>query len=66
METGIIMNYDEERGYGFVKDSATGQDYFFHIKDAGDKELVPLKGEKVSFEVKEYIKGFKAIGIKKI
>ena len=32
MNHGIITRFDEEHGYGFIKD-VTGENFFFHIND---------------------------------
>ena len=47
---GIIVKWDEARGFGFIKDDATGIEIFAHITDF-KKRAIPKIGERVSFGI---------------
>lgn len=63
MNTGVIKFFIESKGYGFITDDESGQDFFVHAKGLEDEVD---KGDKVSFELIESDHGFKANKVKKI
>ena len=63
MNTGVIKFFIESKGYGFITDDESGQDYFVHV--SGLKDSVE-QGDKVEFELVEGERGFKAQEVKKI
>lgn len=63
MKTGVIKFFIESKGYGFITDDESGQDYFVHV--SGLKDQVDA-GDKVEFELVEGDRGFKAQDVKKI
>ncbi len=63
MKTGTIKFFIESKGYGFITDDESGQDFFVHV--SGIKDPVN-KGDKVSFELVEGDRGFKAQDVQKI
>ena len=48
--TGTIVKWNDERGFGFIKESVTGAEIFVHVKDF-KKRSAPKVGEKVIFGV---------------
>ena len=59
---GIVDFFNTAKGFGFIKDSQTGEGVFFHQNSLSE----PLKeGNSVSFEVEMGAKGPVAINIKK-
>ncbi|MBR5951205.1 MAG: excalibur calcium-binding domain-containing protein [Actinomycetaceae bacterium] len=48
--TGTIVKWNDERGFGFIKEDVTGSEIFAHIKDF-KKRAVPKVGEKVLFGI---------------
>lgn len=63
LRTGVVTFFNEEKGYGFIKDSKTQESIFVHVKALVD----PVKDhDKVSFEVEKTPKGLSAIDVKKI
>lgn len=62
MNTGVIKFFIESKGYGFITDDESGQDYFVHV--SGLKDQVE-QGDKVEFELVEGDRGFKAQEVKK-
>lgn len=61
MEKGIVKFYNEEKGFGFITDDATGQDYFTHV--SGLKAEIK-EGDKVEYDVQEGKKGLIARNVK--
>lgn len=63
IHTGTVSFFDENKGFGFIKDNESGQDIFVHVNET----LEPIKeGNKVSFEVVKGFKGPNATGVKVI
>jgi cold shock CspA family protein len=50
---GIILKFYPERRYGFLQDTVSGADYFFHRGDVKD-EVMPPTGTPVSFDVGQH------------
>ena len=64
--TGIVKNFNNEKGYGFIK-TDEGKDLFFHYSEIqmdGFKTIAA--GQNVEFEVIETEKGLRAVNIKTI
>ena len=64
MKTGVIKFFNATKGYGFIKDDATGQEIFLHVTGLIDNPV--NQGDKVSFEVVDGRKGQNAVNVKKI
>ena len=61
MKEGIVKFFNESKGYGFVKDSETENEYFVHVSELVDR----IKdNDKVTFELKEGRKGLNAVNVK--
>lgn len=57
---GVVTFYDSNKGYGFIKDSTTGESIFVHVNSAS----VQLKEQlKVAFEVQKGPKGMVAVNV---
>lgn len=71
---GTLTNWNDDRGFGFIKPDGGGQDIFVNIKAFGRVSERPTNGAKLSFEVElgaegkkratrvEYIRSAGAIG----
>jgi cold shock CspA family protein len=59
---GVILKFYPERRYGFLQDSDSGADYFFHRGDIKD-DMVPPTGTPVSFDVGEHNEKRKAFNV---
>jgi cold shock CspA family protein len=58
---GIVTLFKTDKGYGFIKNLATQESYFFHVKSLID----PVKeNNKVSFEIEKGPKGLNAVNVK--
>ncbi|GAI72814.1 unnamed protein product [marine sediment metagenome] len=60
---GIVKWFSPYRGFGFIK--SQGKDYFVHKADI-EKNLNLDRGDKVSFDSQQALKGTKAVKVRKI
>jgi cold shock CspA family protein len=61
IRTGIVAFFNDDKGYGFIKDSETQESVFVHIKSLTE----PIKeNNKVSFEIEMGPKGANAVNVK--
>ena len=59
---GVVNFFNSAKGFGFIKDSESGESIFFHENNLSE----PLKeGDRISFEVEMGNKGPVAVQIKK-
>lgn len=61
IRVGIVTFFNDEKGYGFIKDSETSESLFVHINNC-DCEL--KENNKVNFEVEMGMKGPTAVRVK--
>lgn len=59
---GKIDFFNEQKGFGFIRDLQTQEKYFVHINSAN---FQPQENDKVSFEVERGPKGMNAVRVKK-
>ncbi len=61
MKEGTVKFFNESKGYGFIKDDETENEYFVHVSELVDR----IKdNDKVTFELKEGRKGLNAVNVK--
>jgi len=61
IRTGIVTFFNNEKGYGFIKDIVTQESVFVHINSLSE----PIKeNNKVSYEVEMGPKGANAVNVK--
>lgn len=60
---GHVKWYDEERGYGFIVDDETGEEYFVHQSALESGSPALFEGQAVEFEVTHRQKGPEAVYI---
>ncbi len=58
---GILVFFNDSKGYGFIKDSADQEKYFVHINNMIDDII---ENNKVIFEVEKGQKGMTAVRVK--
>ena len=63
MQQGTVKFFNDEKGFGFIKDNETDQDYFVHV--SGVTEEI-ADGDAVEYEVVEAKKGLNAKKEKKV
>lgn len=62
MHNGTVKFFNETKGYGFIKDNESGQEYFVHVTGLVDKIK---ENDEVTFELQEGKKGLNAVNVKK-
>ena len=63
MRTGTVKFFLEDKGYGFVVDNETEEEFFVHVSGTVDQIG---KEDKVTFDTEEGRKGMNAVNVKKI
>ena len=61
MSKGTVKFFDAARGFGFIRDSESGEEYFVH--SSGLSENIS-ENDTVTFELKQGKKGLNAINVK--
>lgn len=63
VRTGKIIFFNDQKGYGFIKENETEEKYFVHINGLLDKVV---ENDKVSFDLEKGVKGMNAVHVRKI
>jgi len=61
MKEGTVKFFNETKGFGFIKDDESGNEYFVHITGLIDKVK---NDDEVTFDLKEGKKGMNAVNVK--
>lgn len=61
MNTGTVKFFNDTKGYGFIKEDETGNEYFVHVSGLIDEVN---ENDKVTFELEEGRKGLNAVNVK--
>ncbi|RAK62230.1 cold-shock protein [Hymenobacter edaphi] len=64
MKTGTVKFFNESKGYGFITDEATKEDFFVHITGLNGVQV--QQHDRVEFETREGRKGINAVNVKKV
>ncbi len=62
MKTGTVKFFNTTKGFGFIKDNETGEEYFVHVSGLIDQVK---DNDEVTYDVKEGRKGLNAVDVKK-
>jgi CspA family cold shock protein len=62
MSTGKVKFFNERKGFGFIIEDETNEEFFVHVSGLIDKIN---ENDQVSFEIIEDQRGKKAINVKK-
>jgi cold shock protein len=62
MNNGIVKFFNDEKGFGFIKDENSNQEYFVHVSGLVDEIR---ENDRVTFELKEGKKGLNAVNVKR-
>ncbi|MFA5668620.1 MAG: cold shock domain-containing protein [Balneolaceae bacterium] len=63
MNKGIVKFFNESKGFGFISEEETKQEYFVHATGLIDEIR---EGDEVEFELKEGKKGLNAVNVRVI
>ena len=63
MKNGTVKFFNESKGFGFITDTDSNEEFFVHISGLIDEVR---EGDSVEFELKEGRKGMNAVDVKVI
>ena len=63
MKNGTVKFFNETKGFGFITEEGSNQDYFVHISGLVDEIK---QGDNVEFELTEGRKGLNAVNVKAV
>ncbi len=61
MNKGIVKFFNDTKGFGFIRDEETGEEYFVHVTGLVDKIR---ENDEVTFDLQEGRKGLNAVNVK--
>jgi CspA family cold shock protein len=61
MKKGTVKFYNEAKGFGFIKDTESGEEFFVHISGLVDEIK---ENDAVEFEVQQGKKGLNAVQVR--
>ena len=61
MKEGTVKFFNETKGFGFVKETSSGQEYFVHVSGLVDQIR---ENDSITFELKEGKKGLTAVNVR--
>ncbi len=63
MKEGKVKFFNENKGFGFIKEAESGNEYFVHVSGLIDKIK---EDDTVQFELQQGKKGLNAVNVKRI
>lgn len=63
MNKGKVKFFNGEKGFGFIKDESTNEEYFVHVTGLIDEIR---ENDEVTFDLQEGRKGLNAINVKRV
>jgi CspA family cold shock protein len=61
MNSGTVKFFNNDKGFGFIKDSNSSEEYFVHTTGLVNQVR---EGDNVTFDLKEGKKGLNAVNVK--
>jgi len=61
MNKGTVKFFNDEKGFGFIKEDGTGKEFFVHVTGLIDKVS---ENDEVTFDLAEGKKGTMAVNVK--
>lgn len=62
MNNGTVKFFNDEKGFGFIKDSESDQEYFVHVSGIVDEIR---ENDNVTYDLQEGRKGLNAVNVKR-
>ena len=63
MAKGIVKFFNDQKGFGFIKDDESDNEYFVHVSGLIDEVR---ENDEVTFDLQEGKKGLNAVNVKVI
>ncbi|HCT71264.1 Cold shock protein [bioreactor metagenome] len=63
MSKGTVKFFNDQKGFGFIKDNDSNNEYFVHVSGLIDEIR---ENDEVTFDLKEGRKGLNAVNVKVI
>lgn len=63
MNTGTVKFFNDSKGFGFIIDNNSQEEYFTHVSGLVDEVR---EGDEVEFELQEGRKGLNAVNVKRV
>ena len=60
---GVVVKYNQSRGFGFIRTPGSEKDLFVHIKSVKNANRLQA-GQNVKFDIEETEKGLAAVNVK--
>ena len=64
MKEGVVKFFNESKGYGFITEDTTKEDFFVHVTGLNGTQI--QQNDKVEFDTQEGKKGINAINVKRV
>ncbi len=61
MNKGTVKFFNESKGFGFITDSASSNEYFVHVSGLNDQVR---ENDEVTFDLQDGRKGLNAVNVK--
>ncbi|MBA9078153.1 MULTISPECIES: cold-shock protein [Rufibacter] len=61
MKNGKVKFFNDSKGFGFIKDADSNEEYFVHVSNLVDEIR---ENDEVTYELKEGRKGLNAVNVK--
>jgi len=62
MNNGTVKFFNDEKGFGFIKDAESNQEYFVHVSGIVDEIR---ENDNVTYDLQEGRKGLNAVNVKR-
>ncbi|RFP63593.1 cold-shock protein [Hymenobacter lapidiphilus] len=64
MKTGTVKFYNEDKGYGFITEDETNEDFFVHVTGLNGGQV--QQTDRVEFDTEQGRKGINAVNVKRL
>jgi CspA family cold shock protein len=64
MKTGTVKFFNETKGFGFITDDTTREEFFVHVTGLNGGQI--QQNDRVEFETQEGRKGVNAVNVRRI